>query len=247
MLQVPVTKVARARFPVIDVHVHISFLPSHLAFPPKTGDKLVYSAPPEELLPVMERKNIRTLVNLTGGVAENTRECVKRYDARHPGRFLTFTEPSYARVNDPGYPQLQADAIQQAKRDGAHGLKVIKALGLALREKSGQLIKVDDARFDPMWAACGDLDMPVAIHVSDPSAFFEPIDRFNERYENLTLFPSWSFYGKDFPSNAELLGARNCMFAAAPAHAVSGAPRRELRGESGPCFRIDGPVSKHVR
>lgn len=216
MLHVPVTKVERARFPVIDVHVHISFLPSHLAFPPKVGDKIVYSAPPEELLPVMDRKNIRTLVNVTGGVGENTRDCVQKYDKKYPGRFLTFTEPAYARINEPGYPRFQADAIEQAKRDGAHGLKVIKALGLALRDQSGQLIKVDDTRFDSMWGACADLDMPVAIHVSDPSAFFEPIDRFNERYENLSQFPNWSFYGNGFPSNAELLNARNRMFARHP-------------------------------
>jgi predicted TIM-barrel fold metal-dependent hydrolase len=216
MLHVPVTRAERARFPVIDAHVHVSFLPSHLAFPPKIGDKLVYSAPPEELLHVMERKNIRMLVNLTGGVGENTRDCVQKYDAKYPGRFFTFTEPFYARINEPGYPRFQADAMQQAKQDGARGLKVIKALGLALRDTSGRLIKVDDKRFDPMWAACGDLGMPVAIHISDPSAFFLPIDRFNERYENLSMFPSWSFYGKDFPSNAELLEARNRMFARHP-------------------------------
>ncbi len=74
-------------------------------------------------------------------------------------------------------------------------------------------MKVDDARFDPMWEACATLHMPVAIHVSDPEAFFLPIDRFNERFEELNNHPDWSFYGRDFPSNAELLAARNRMFA----------------------------------
>ena len=36
-----------------------------------------------------------------------------------------------------------------------------------------------------MWETCGALNMPVAIHVSDPEAFFLPIDRFNERFEQL--------------------------------------------------------------
>jgi predicted TIM-barrel fold metal-dependent hydrolase len=49
----------------------------------------------------------------------------------------------------------------------------------------------------------------VAIHVSDPVAFFDPIDRFNERFEELNNHPDWSFHGKDFPSNAELLAARD--------------------------------------
>ena len=50
--------------------------------------------------------------------------------------------------------------------------------------------------------------MPVAIHISDPEAFFLPIDRFNERWEELHAHPSWSFHGKDFPSNRELQEAR---------------------------------------
>jgi predicted TIM-barrel fold metal-dependent hydrolase len=54
--------------------------------------------------------------------------------------------------------------------------------------------------------------MPVAIHISDPEAFFLPIDRFNERFEELNNHPDWSFHGKDFPGFAELMEARNRMF-----------------------------------
>jgi predicted TIM-barrel fold metal-dependent hydrolase len=91
-------------------------------------------------------------------------------------------------------------------------------LGLYLRDKltTGKLVKVDDARFDPMWDACGQLGMPVAIHVSDPIAFFTPTDRFNERYEELNNHPDWSFYDHDFPSNAEILDVRNRVFGRHP-------------------------------
>jgi predicted TIM-barrel fold metal-dependent hydrolase len=58
--------------------------------------------------------------------------------------------------------------------------------------------------------------MPVAIHVSDPLAFFSPTDRFNERYEELSNHPDWSFASFGFPSNAELLEARNRVFARHP-------------------------------
>jgi predicted TIM-barrel fold metal-dependent hydrolase len=87
-----------------------------------------------------------------------------------------------------------------------------------LRENitTGRLVKIDDPRFDPMWEVCGALKMPVAIHISDPEAFFLPIDRFNERYEELNNHPDWSFYARDFPSNTELLEARNRVFARHP-------------------------------
>ncbi len=67
-----------------------------------------------------------------------------------------------------------------------------------------------------MWEACGAFNMPVAIHVSDPEAFFLPTDGTNERFEELNNHPDWSFHGKDFPSNLELLEARNRMIAKHP-------------------------------
>ena len=67
-----------------------------------------------------------------------------------------------------------------------------------------------------MWEACGALGLPVAIHISDPEAFFLPIDRFNERYEELHAHPDWSFHGKDYPSNAELIAARDRVIARHP-------------------------------
>ena len=106
----------------------------------------------------------------------------------------------------------------RAKAAGARGVKVLKTLGLYLREQvtSGPLVKIDDPRFDPMWEACGALGLPVAMHISDPEAFFLPIDRFNERYEELHAHPDWSFHGKDYPSNAELLAARDRVLARHP-------------------------------
>ena len=105
-----------------------------------------------------------------------------------------------------------------AKNAGAHGLKVLKTLGLFLREKvtSGPLIKVDDSRFDPMWDACGRVGIPVNIHVGDPEAFFTPIDRFNERYDELGHHPDWSFYGRDFPKFADIMAARDRVLARHP-------------------------------
>ena len=210
MLHVHESHVERGRFPLIDFHTHLSGSTKS-----EHGVELAaerqYLGTAEELLAVMERKNIRAMVNLTGGYDKGLAEAVGKYDRAHPGRFYTFTEPSYSRFKEPTYPKLQAQAIEQAHRDGARGLKILKTLGLYLRENitSGTLVKIDDARFDPMWDACGQLNLPVAIHVSDPIAFFTPTDRFNERYEELNAHPDWSFYGGDFPSNDELLAARN--------------------------------------
>jgi predicted TIM-barrel fold metal-dependent hydrolase len=217
MLKVPVTKITRAKFPVIDVHTHVTF-----SAVSKKGvglsEKMKLLAEPADLIAVMDRRNIHALVDLTGGFGQGCVDTVQKFHAPYPDRFIVFTEPWYPRTNQPGYPQFQADAIEKAHQAGAQGLKVLKTLGLYLRENitSGPLVKIDDRRFDPMWEACGSLGMPVFIHTADPDAFFLPTNRFNERFEELSNHPDWSFYGRDYPSKRELLDARNRVFARHP-------------------------------
>jgi predicted TIM-barrel fold metal-dependent hydrolase len=217
MLHVPETKVPRAKYPVIDIHTHLSITAKSVNGV-GIGEQMDFLATPETLLPVMDSKNIRAMVNLTGGRGVGLDTAVERFQRAQPDRFLTFTEPWWERTNQPGYSQFQAQEIARAHKAGARGLKVLKTLGLYLRENvsEGLLVKIDDPRFDSMWDACGSLGIPVAIHVSDPEAFFLPTDRFNERFEELNNHPDWSFHGRDFPSNAQLLGARNRVIARHP-------------------------------
>lgn len=211
MLHVHETRVERARFPVIDFHTHLSWGDPN-------GEKADVIVPAAELLRVMDRKNIRIMVNLTGGYGKGLEACIAELARPHPDRFLVFTMPWFPKVSEPGYAKFQADEIARAHKAGARGLKVLKSLGLVVRENgnAGRLVKVDDPRFDPMWEACGALRMPVAIHTSDPEAFFTPIDRFNERFEELNAHPDWSFHGKDYPSDRELQEARFRVLARHP-------------------------------
>jgi len=208
MLHVRETHVPRARFPVIDFHTHVS---------PRPNAKRP-TVPPAELIPVMDGVNLHTMVNLTGGSGTELLAALATFDRAFPQRFLTMTEPTWTRASETGYSKWQADEIGTAKAAGAVGLKVLKTLGLYLRDggPQGPLVHVDDARFDPMWEACGGLGLPVAMHVGDPEAFFLPIDRFNERYEELNAHPDWSFYGRDFPSFKDILTARDRVFARHP-------------------------------
>ena len=204
MLHVPETKVPRARFPVIDFHTHLSWSARRGQITEAHNN-----ATPEEVLPVIDRKNLRPMVNLTGGYGKVLEQTIDYWQKPHPDRFVVFTEPWFEKINEPGYPQFQADQIGRARDIGAKGLKVWKTLGLYLREHvtTGPLVKIDDRRFDPMREAAGAHRMPVAIHPSDPEAFFLPTDRFNERYEELSAHPDWSFHGKDFPATRVARGA----------------------------------------
>jgi predicted TIM-barrel fold metal-dependent hydrolase len=217
MLHVPETAVPRAKFPVVDIHTHLGFS-AKSAGGVAQGEEMRFAAPASEVLPVMDRVNLRTMVNLTGGVGAGLAESITRYQTAHPGRFITFAEPRWSAADQPNYPREQALEIERAHQLGARGLKVLKTLGLYLREQitSGPLVAIDDKRFDPMWEACAAQAMPVAMHIADPEAFFLPIDRFNERFEELHNHPNWSFYGRDFPPFQALLEARNRVFARHP-------------------------------
>ena len=217
MLVVEQHRLTRARYPLIDVHTHMSHI-----FGARIFGAQGQSAPPPadmgaarervaQVVGQMDQMNIQTLVALTGGTGDILTRNIAELQVKHKGRFLVCTEPSYEKYAQPDYPGWQAADLERGKKAGAVGLKVIKSLGLVLREKitEGPLVKIDDPRFDPMWDAAGKLNLPVFIHISDPDAFFTPIDRFNERYDELQRRPEWSFYGKDYPKKEDLLAQRN--------------------------------------
>ena len=77
------------------------------------------------------------------------------------------------------------------------------------------MLPVDDERLAPIFDKAAELKIPVMFHTADPEAFFTPIDRFNERYEELAAHPDWSFLGSPF-SKASLLEQRNRVFARHP-------------------------------
>ncbi len=114
---------------------------------------------------------------------------------------LASTSPTSARA--------MAEFLEDAHARGVRGLKIFKDLGLRIRDGSGQLVRVDDARLDPIWAECGELGMPVLIHTADPVAFFQPLDAYNERWMQLKRHPSWSFFDGQHPARDELLRQRN--------------------------------------
>ena len=202
MLHARVSPIERAKFPVIDVHNHVN-----------DAMGIDEHTPPEKVIQVMNAANVRTVVILTGQWGEKLQKVVDEMVQPYPGRFMVFTQIDYSKIDDP--KGMVAD-LDDAVRRGARGLKVLKDLGLQDRDKSGKLIPVDDPRLDPVWEECGRLGIPVAIHVTDPEAFFHPINGENERYEELIEHPDWSFYDHGFPSKEEVMAQRDHMFAKHP-------------------------------
>jgi len=198
MLHVPSHEVTRARFAVWDIHNHVDDARG-------IGERI----PPARLVHSMDEVNVQKIVILTGGWGESLQKVLDETVKQYPDRFIVFTQIDWSKVNDPNFSQEMVAQLDDAVRRGARGLKLLKDLGLEVRNANGKFLRIDDPRLDPVWEECGRLGIPVAIHTSDPEAFFTPVDANNERYEELKENPSWSFYDHGFPSKRELLDERN--------------------------------------
>ncbi len=194
------TRVLRPKFPVIDMHNHLGRLENTRKF-----------------LEEMDKAGVWKCVSLDARSAKDFfKEHLAASQAVAPDRFLVFFRPDWSRIDEPDFGITEAKRLEEAVRLGARGMKVAKDLGLTVRDKSGKLVAVDDPRIDPIWAKCGELGIPVAIHVTDPKAFFTPLDEQNERYDELGAHPNWLFYGPNFPAKEEVLNQRNRVMARHP-------------------------------
>jgi len=199
----------RAERRLIDLHQHIDFTTQHLA----------------RAVKIMDAVGVGTLVNLgTGTVtpgkdgAPSEFERNKRLsDTLFPGRFLHYMVLDYRGWDAPDFGERAARQIEEGQRLGSAGLKEFKRLGLYLKDGAGKLIRVDDLKLDPVWKRCGELGMPVSIHVGDPKAFWLPYDDKNERWKELKDHKSWWFGDpQKYPPWKELLESLNRVIARHP-------------------------------
>lgn len=187
------TIVTNPRFPVIDAH-------NHLAEPFGGGwDK----KPLPELIDLLDQARVRVYIDLDGGWGEDVlNQHLEIFKSKAPERFVVFCGVDWDAWPDRGdyFVEWAADRLRSHAKRGAEGLKIWKNLGLQVRDQHNRLVSVDDRRLDPLWAAAGELGLPVVIHVADPVAFFDPLTPTNERWEELHAHPDWQFPSPPFPS-----------------------------------------------
>jgi predicted TIM-barrel fold metal-dependent hydrolase len=188
------TKVTRAKFPFIDIHSHHG----------NPRDERV-----DALVKDMDGMNMKVMVNLSGGSGEQLKKTVAAMKTRYPDRFVVFANLSFNDINEPGWGERQGKRLEEDVKNGAQGLKIFKNLGMDLKYKTGERVKVDDPILDPVWAMCAKLKIPVLIHIGEPAVFFEPIDRFNERWLELNQFPGRARPPERYPTFETLMTERD--------------------------------------
>lgn len=212
------TKIIKPKFPVIDIHNHLRDLNKA-----------------EHYLNEMDKAGVTICVGLDGLSKDDFyKEHLKVSHGVSKERFHIYFSPDFSKIDEPNFGENEAQKLEEAVKMGIRGLKIFKSLGLGYKDKTGKYIRVDDPRIDPIWAKCGELGIPVMIHVTDPKAFHSgPVDRFNERYDELAHNPNWSYYGDEFPSKDEILEQRNRVIAKHPNTTFIGAHMGNLPEELG--------------
>ena len=199
------TLLNKPRFPVVDAH-------NHLADPFGGGWD---HKPISQLLDQLDEAGVTHYVDLDGGWGEEILERhLDHFKNAAPDRFQIFGGVDWSKWQEMGnaFPEWAAKRLGAQKGRGAQGLKIWKPLGLHVTDYYGNLVDVDDERLIPIWETAGELRLPVLIHVADPVAFFDPIDEYNERWEEIGAHPDWAFTSPPFPSFMHIMnGLKNVV------------------------------------
>ncbi|MCE2423159.1 MAG: amidohydrolase family protein [Gemmatimonadetes bacterium] len=195
-LVVPGTELGRARYPFIDVHLHLDGTASR--------EELA------ELVAGMDSINLQVGVNLSGGTGDLLAAQIRGFEEAAPGRIVVFANVDFTGVGTPGFGERAAAQLESDFQIGARGLKIFKDLGMYVEDVSGQRVGVDDPRLDPIWEKAGELGMPVLIHTADPAEFWAPMDQHNERWLELRERPRRKQEAP--PTWEELIGEQMNLF-----------------------------------
>ncbi|HRI79644.1 MAG TPA: amidohydrolase family protein [Cyclobacteriaceae bacterium] len=170
--------VTRSKFPFVDIHNH-------------QGN--MNNSDFKDLIGKMDKLNMAVMVNLSGrgfrSSGDHLEKSIENINNRYPNRFIVFTNIDFTDIDNPEWSARTIKQIEDDVKRGAKGLKIFKNLGMFSKDKNGNRIPVDDPRIDPVWTKCGELGIPVLIHVAEPKQFWQPIDSLNERWLELKTHP----------------------------------------------------------
>ncbi|MFZ1716068.1 MAG: amidohydrolase family protein [Saprospiraceae bacterium] len=164
---IPVTKVAAARYPVIDFHSH---------------DYPKDDAAVDAWVRTMQECNIKKTIILSYQTGLAFDAIIKKY-SRYPDQFEVWCGFDYT-----GYPEVgwQANALKELERCHQMGAKGVGELGdkglgeFYSKPTPGYGLHIDDLQMQPLIRRCGELRMPISIHVAEDAWMYEADDAYND-------------------------------------------------------------------
>ena len=171
LYEIPKTFPVKAKFPVIDVHSH----------PYAKSESEI-----EEWINTMDKAGIEKTILLTyqtGAAFDSIYEVYSKYG----DRFEVWCGIDYTGYDQPGWTDKAIKELLRCYNKGARGVGELgdKGEGLSYSQPTAAKgMHIDDDRMAPLLKKCGELGMPVNIHVAEPFWMYQPIDKHNDGLMN---------------------------------------------------------------
>ncbi|HSR17599.1 MAG TPA: amidohydrolase family protein, partial [Ignavibacteriaceae bacterium] len=162
---IPITRIEKAKFPVIDMHSH----------PYASGNEI------DLFVKNMDEAGIIKTILLTHAHGGEFDSLVNFY-SKYPDRFELWCGFDYTGYDKPGYGPNAVEELVRCFKMGAKGVGELgdKGKGLFYCKPPAWGMHIDDPKMDPLLQKCAELNMPINIHVGEPQWFYEKMDSTND-------------------------------------------------------------------
>lgn len=168
--KIPVTQVAKAKYPIIDMHSHPYA---------KTDQELA------QWVKTMDEVGVEKSVILSYATGAKFDSIQAKY-AKYGNRFQVWCGFDFTGKDEPGWSERAVKELERCYKAGARGIGELgdKGLGEFYSKPTPGYMHIDDPRMKPLLQKCAELKMPVSIHVAEPYWMYEPMDSTNDGLMN---------------------------------------------------------------
>lgn len=169
--KLPHTKVDKASYPVIDLHAHPYA---------KSQEQL------EQWVQTMDEVGIDKTVVLTYATGAGFDSLYRVYN-QYSDRFILFCGFDYTGYDEPGFGPAAVAELERCVKNGARGVGELGDKGKGLfycNPTPAYGMHIDDPRMDPLIEKCGELGIPISIHVAEPIWMYLKMDSLNDGLMN---------------------------------------------------------------
>jgi predicted TIM-barrel fold metal-dependent hydrolase len=178
--KIPISHIKKARFPVIDVHSHPA---EWMGNPIGLSDTAL-----SYWIKVMDEVGIEKTIIMTFYTGAKFDSIYAKYSA-FGDRFELWCGIDFTGYNEKDWAHRAVKELERCHRVGAKGVGELADKGTGIGDFSnsptpGYVLHIDDPRLKPLFQKCGELKMPVNIHVAEPFWMYQPMDSTNDGYMN---------------------------------------------------------------
>jgi predicted TIM-barrel fold metal-dependent hydrolase len=144
--------------------------------------------------------------------------------AAHPDRVIAVVSFPMEGWDDDDWQERTIRYLDESFEKGAVGVKVWKNIGMEFRDRSGEMVMIDNPRFDPIFQHLVDRDIPLMAHLGEPRECWLPVEQMVMHKGYFSSHPEYHMYlHPEMPSYEDQLSARDGLLQRHPKLQYSGA------------------------